>query len=353
MKSYLVVFAVLILSAIGLLFVFNVTYVRNFANPYIFVQKQAIALALGLALMFVISRTPLGVLRRLSIFLLVISFCFVIATLILGSGDAKRWIRLPGFSIQPVEFFKIVLTLFLANVFSKIEKIDFSTVISFVTLGLFLSFPVYLQPDYGNFAFIMIMVIFMLFIAGAKLRYLLAIAFPIIPLLALAVITAPYRMRRLLVFIDPWTDPQGSGFQVIQSLLSYASGGLTGVGIGEGIQRLFFLPAVHNDFIISSIAEEVGFLGIVVIVLLYSIVAFVGFLSASRLKDRFAKLAVASATFFISAQAILNLLVSVALLPTKGLPLPFISYGGSSTIANFIAIGIMLSGISAEENKLS
>ncbi len=351
MRISLLVFSALVLCALGLLFIFGVSYVRG--NNYILLKKQLIAILIGIGLMFLISRTSISILRKFVFPFLLIAFLATVATLFVGSGNVRRWITFPGFSVQPSEFLKLAVVLLYARILSKLklDEIDFYGVLLFIILGLFFGFPVLLQPDYGNFVFMSVLVFFMLFVSGVRLRYLLITLSPIIPLFAFFVISSPYRLKRILAFIDPWQDPYRSGFQVIQSMLSYTSGGLTGVGIGDGVQKLFFLPAAHTDFIISSIAEEAGFIGIIIIVVLIMIICFIGFLSALEINDRFAKLAIAGTTFNFVFQGIVNLFVTVGLFPTKGLPFPFVSYGGSSAIASFMTLGVMVSAISSSYRR--
>lgn len=342
----------MVLCGIGLLFIFNITSVRYEHAPYIFFKKQLIALFFGIGIMLFLSRIPFEIVKRLSPVVFIFAFALTILTLFFG-GNVKRWIYLPGFSIQPVEFLKVAFILLLANVLSKIKEMDIYTVILFYIVSAVVSFPVLLQPDYGNFVLIFVITSFMLFVAGAKLLHILSISLPAIPLFVFLALSSPYRLKRILVFLDPWKDPHGSGFQLIQSILSYASGGLAGVGIGEGVQKLFFLPAAHTDFIISSIAEEAGFIGVLFVVAMFLLFGTVGFLTALEHKDRAKQLAVAGLTFLIVFQAFFNMLVSVGLLPPKGLPLPFVSYGGSSLVASLSAVGIIISSIYDEDRFFS
>lgn len=350
MKSSLLVLSVLFLTFIGLIFIFNITYIRNPSAPYLFVKKQIIAVLIGISVMFLISQVRVDLIRRFSPLFMFFVFVLVVLTLFVGSGPGvKRWLVFPGFSVQPSEFFKIALPIFLSSVIAKLKQegdLDFYKTLVVFMMGVILSAPIALQPDFGNFVFCVLITVFLIFIAGAKIRYLVAISSPTIVGLTLLAVTSPYRLKRLLVFLDPWKDPLGSGYQIIQSMMSYASGGLMGKGIGDGIQKLFFLPSAHTDFIISVIAEETGLMGIFFILVSLSLIAFVGFSSAVRSSDDFTKLLISGLTFCIVFQGVFNLLVTVGLVPTKGITFPFISYGGSSVIANFTGVGVLISSIS-------
>jgi len=349
MKPALFIFSIFSLCAIGLLFIFGISPIRGGYAPYIMFKKQVIAVAIGILLMFLVSRIPHELLRKISVPIFVICLIGTISTLFLGKGSAKRWIHFPGFSIQPVEFFKVAYIILFSNIISKVkEQIDIYGFMLFVLANIILTLPILIQPDYGNFIIIFTISTFLLFIKGVKIRYILSLLLPAIPAFVALIFISPYRIKRILAFLSPWEDPQGKGFQIIQSMISYSAGGIKGEGIGEGMQKLYFLPAAHTDFIISSIAEEIGLIGIAIIVLLFSIVTFIGFSAAKSIKEEFPKLLTAGLTFMIAIEVIINLFVSVGLLPAKGLPLPFVSYGGSSIISSFIAAGIILQAITKD-----
>ena len=349
MRSALFVSSIFSLCAIGLLFIFGISPIRGGYDPYLMFKKQVIAVVIGVVLMFLISQLSHDILRKISVPIFIICFAGVISTLFLGKGSAKRWIYFPGFSIQPVEFFKVSYIILLSNLLSKIKhEIDIYGFLLFVLANIIFTLPILLQPDYGNFIIIFSITTFLLFIKGVKIRYILYLLIPAIPAFLSLIFFSPYRMKRILAFLSPWDDPQGKGFQIIQSMISYSAGGINGAGIGEGMQKLFFLPAAHTDFIISSIAEETGLIGITAIVMLFSVITFIGFSTAKNIKDEFSRILIAGITFMLSIEVVINLFVSVGLLPAKGLPLPFVSYGGSSIISSFIAAGIILQGITKE-----
>jgi cell division protein FtsW len=198
-----------------------------------------------------------------------------------------------------------------------------------------------IQPDFGAAMSLAFLTITMLFLSGTKLRYLISLSIFALPIL-LVLIKEPYRLRRITSFLDPWKDPQGSGFQLVQSFIAFGSGGMSGVGIGSSIQKLSYLPESHTDFIFSIIGEEFGFIGVSVIIALFVLISFRGFSIANRTQDKFTYYLAVGLSLMISVQALVNFAVATGLVPTKGLPLPFISYGGSSLLMNMAAIGILL-----------
>src|SRR5208282_6453725 len=215
------------------------------------------------------------------------------------------------------------------------------------------------QPDFGAAMSLGLLTISMLFLSGIKLRYIFSLGILVIPVVA-KLISEPYRWKRVAVFLDPWKDPQGSGFQLVQSFIALGSGGLTGVGLGEGKQKLFFLPEVHTDFIFSMIGEEVGFIGAAIVTVLFFVLFLKGISIARKAADPFHYYLAYGLSMMIAIQAIFNFAVVTGMLPTKGLPLPFISYGGSSLITNMMAVGLLLNvsrnhlqGTEAERDKLS
>jgi cell division protein FtsW len=198
-----------------------------------------------------------------------------------------------------------------------------------------------IQPDFGAAMSLAFLTITMLFLSGTRLRYLISLSIFALPIL-FVLIKEPYRLRRVTSFLDPWKDPQGSGFQLVQSFIAFGSGGMSGVGLGSSIQKLSYLPESHTDFIFSIIGEEFGFIGVSVIIALFVVIFFRGFSIANRTQDKFTYYLAVGLSLMISVQALVNFAVATGLVPTKGLPLPFISYGGSSLLMNMAAIGILL-----------
>jgi cell division protein FtsW len=191
------------------------------------------------------------------------------------------------------------------------------------------------------------------FLSGIRLRYILAVAFGALLIVSFLIWQAPYRMSRITAFLDPWKDPRGSGFQIIQSFIAFGLGGIKGVGLGESTQKLFYLPQSHTDFIFSIIAEELGLIGALIVVGLFALFFFFGNRLAQRCRDPFFKLLAFSLVIFITLQALVNFLVTVGLIPTKGLPLPFVSYGGTALIFHMISVGILVAVDKRSNRRLS
>ncbi len=258
-------------------------------------------------------------------------------------GGAKRWLNLPFLpAFQPFEFIKLFFVIYLADLYSKniseIEKISKSFIIAGI---IFIN--LILQPDMGGAITIILLLIFMMVISANLIKYLL-VSLPVFVFLAYIFLKAePYRMKRLLAFLNPWQDPYGAGYQTIQSFIGIGSGGIFGVGLIQSQQKFFFLPTPHTDYIFSIIGEETGFLGCVAVLFMFFIILWRGLLIAINSKKRHEKFLAAGLTIMLILQAIINIGVSVGLLPAKGTTLPFISFGGSSLIVSIIAASILLS----------
>ncbi len=199
-----------------------------------------------------------------------------------------------------------------------------------------------LQPDLGSTAFICLLVSVLFFLSGLKMRYVAFASAVLLPALYFLVIRVPYRAARVTAYLNPWNDPQGSGFQIIQSLLAFGIGGVKGEGLGQGIQKLFYLPSSYNDFIFSVIGEELGLAGLLFVVFLYGVIFFCGLQLAKKAKGDFERLLTISLTLMIVLQALIHMLVTTGLIPTKGLPLPFISFGGTSLLFSMMAVGLLM-----------
>ena len=256
-----------------------------------------------------------------------------------------RWLKIQSFSFQPSEFAKLGLVIFLAYLLAKkeekIRSFSFGFLPPVLLSGLVIAL-VMKEPDFGAAFFLTVMVFLLLFVSGARVIYIAGAFLVAIPVAYALLINVGYRYKRLMSFIRPWEDPSGTSFQIIQSFLSFGSGGLFGLGLGEGRQKLFFLPAPHTDFIFSVIGEELGLVGAMVVVLLFFILTLRGIQIGLSLEDRFGVYLALGITLMISLQAVINMGVVLGLLPTKGLTLPFISYGGTSLIANLAGVGILL-----------
>jgi cell division protein FtsW len=350
--DFILLFVALGLVGVGIVMVYSTSAIiagDRFGDSYYFLKRQAIYGGVGFILMIVMMFIPYRLLQRFAYPIFILSVLFLIAVLIPGighrAGGAMRWLKIGGFTFQPSEFAKLGLIIFLAYFLTKkeekIRSFSFSflptLLLSGLVIGLLLK-----EPDFGAALFLIIMVFLLLFISGARVIYIASAFLLAIPAAYLLLMNAEYRYKRLIGFIRPWEDPSGTSFQIIQSFLSFGSGGFFGLGLGEGRQKLFFLPAPHTDFIFSIIGEELGLVGALGVVVLFFILALRGVQIGISIPDRFGSYLALGITLMISLQAVINMGVVLGLLPTKGLTLPFVSYGGTSLIANFIGLGILL-----------
>ena len=317
-------------------------------NPYYFLARQCIWVLAGTALMFLFMHLELGRLRTPGMVTTVL--VLLIATLILvlfqsAVNGTHRWILLPGFQVQPSEFAKPALILFLAAwLAQREERINDLTgaLLPVLSVLAIVAGLIVLQPDFGTAATILLVAGTMLFVAGLSWQRIALVSAIAMPALIAMLLSAGYRRDRLLSFLNPEADPLGKGFQAMQSLIAIGTGGLTGLGIGNGRQKLFFLPEPHTDFIFSIVGEELGFIGALAVIAVFGIVVWRGLRVAARSRDRFGYYAALGITLMIAIQVLINVSVTLCLLPTKGLPLPLISYGGSSLVASMISLGILL-----------
>ena len=350
--DFILLFAALVLVAIGIVMVYSTSAIiagDRFGDPYFFLRRQAVYATIGFVLMILASLFPYEKLKRFAYPIFVVSVLFLIAVLVPGighrSGGAMRWLKIQTFSFQPSEFAKLGLVIFLAYLLAKkeekIRSFSFGFLPPVLLSGLVIAL-VMIEPDFGAAFFLTAMVFLLLFVSGARVIYIAGALFMAIPVAYALLMNVGYRHKRLLSFIRPWDDPSGTSFQIIQSFLSFGSGGFFGLGLGEGKQKLFFLPAPHTDFIFSIIGEELGLVGAMVVVLLFFILTLRGVQIGLSLEDRFGAYLALGITLMISLQAAINMGVVLGLLPTKGLTLPFVSYGGTSLIVNLIGVGILL-----------
>lgn len=317
-------------------------------NAYHFFVRQLVWALVGLAAMVVALRIDYRKLRQPAVVytLLVASTLLLILVLFLPPvNEVHRWIRLGPLSIQPAEFAKLSLILFLAYyVERKGEKINEfvpSLFWALLLLGWF-AFLVFIQPDLGTAASLVLIGGVMLFLAGVRLRYFAALGIPGLALLYQAVMVAAYRRDRIEAFLNPWADARGAGYQIIQSLIAVGTGGIAGVGIMEGRQKLFYLPYPYSDFIYAVIGEELGLIGTVAVLLGFVLLLWRGLRAAWRAPDLFGTFLAAGLTLAIVLQAFINVSVVLGLVPTKGIPLPFISAGGSSLLFALLSVGLIL-----------
>lgn len=321
---------------------------ENHGSAHYFLVKQVLWAALGLTGMAVAMRTDYRKLRdpRFVYGAVILTTLLLVLVLFLRPvNEAHRWIRIGSLSFQPAELAKLVVILFLAyHLERKAERVNEFLPSLFPALLLlgWLAFLVYIQPDLGTAATIVALGGVMLFIGGVRLRYFALLAIPGAYLLYRAVIVAAYRRDRIEAFLNPWSDARGAGYQLIQSLIAVGTGGVTGVGLMEGRQKLFYLPYPFSDFIFAVVGEELGLLGAAAVVAGFVLLLWRGVRAAWKAPDRFGTLLAAGLTLAIVLQAFVNVSVVLGLLPTKGIPLPFISAGGSSLLLTLATVGVIL-----------
>jgi cell division protein FtsW len=304
---------------------------------------------IGLLVMFAAYRMPLRQMHRFAVPLIVFSGVLLMLVFVNGigvsAGGARRWLRLWPTTFQPSELVKLAMVVFLAWYMSRKDFYDSQSIVSFlVPVGVMAAFQVVFltQPDFGAAMSLGVLTIALLFLSGIRLSYLFGLLLAGLPLIA-KLLMEPYRFKRLTSFIDPWEHRYGSGFQLVQSFMALGSGGLTGVGLGKSRQKLDFLPEVHTDFIFSVLGEELGFIISALVVGVFAFIFVRGMNIARSVKeDSFSYYLAFGLSMMLALQALVNICVVTGMLPTKGLPLPFLSYGGSALLINMAAVGILL-----------
>jgi len=355
--------AVMTLVALGLVMVYSasaITAQEKLGDGFYYLKRQAAAAGLGLLAMTLALRIGYRRLARLVYPLLVCVLVLLVVVLLpaVGTtvGGARRWIRLLGFSIQPAEIAKLAWVLYLAySLAKKRERVALFSV-GFLPHLLMAGVLVALcmaEPDFGSSVAIVFLLFILLFAAGTRLSYLVGSVLLAMPVAYRAIASSSYRKKRILAFLDPWAHRHDAGYQVAESLMSIGSGGLLGLGLGDGRQKLFFLPEAHTDFVFSIIGEELGLVGVAVVLGLYAVVIWRGVRASLQASEPFGTYVGFGVTCLIGFQAVVNIFVAMGLLPTKGLTLPFISYGGTSLIVMMGAAGILLSLSVREENMVA
>ena len=323
---------------------------EKFGDPYFYAKRQMVAAAVGIVAMIVCSWIDVSVLKRISPYLYVVCLACLLLTMIPGIGDraggAQRWLNLGIVRFQPGEVVKLAFVIFAAGFFARHESqlnsfmqgILKPSILMGIICVLFLK-----QPDFGSCVVIALCTLGMGAAAGVKFRHLALCAFAGIVTASLLVLASPYRMKRIISFMDPFADPGGKGYQLIQSLIAVGSGQFSGVGLGASQQKLFFLPAAHTDFIFAVISEELGFVGSVAILIPFLLILWRGLALARRMaSDTFCFSLAVGATLLVVVPALLNVGVVTGILPTKGMVLPLVGYGGSSLVISLMSIGILL-----------
>ena len=345
-----ILYTILILLAIGVVMIYSASSfysMFHYNDSMFYLKKQAIMALLGLGAMIFMMNFDYHRLKKVTPKLLIITVPLLIAVFFFPAvNGARRWIQLGGLSFQPSELTKYVVVLFLAlSIDIKGDGIkDFWTgIVPYLGLSGFFAALVLAEKNFSIAAIIMIVTFILLFVAGGRIKHLFGIVLPALFSLAIFFIfSSDYRRARMLNFIDPWKDAAGDGYQLIQSFYALGSGGITGLGLGQSRQKTLYMPEPHNDFIFSIIGEELGLIGCLFIVSLFIIFIWRGVRIAIKAKDTYGKLLAMGITSIIAVQAIINIAVVTGSMPVTGVPMPFISYGGTSLVINLTAMGILL-----------
>lgn len=349
---FLLTVIVLILT-MGIVMVTSASYILasgKYGDGFHYAKKQGLAMVIGLAVMYLCSMINPSAWRRVANPVMIGGIVLLGLVFVPGigveMGGSHRWVRLPfGFFLQPSEVIKYSLIIFFANSLAKkgegIRDFAVGFLPHVLTIGVVV-FLILMQPDFGTAVIVTAVGFLMLFIAGVRVQHLLGSAILCLPLLIQVAVSAQYRISRIRSFWDPWSDPLNAGWQTIQSLIAFACGGIWGVGIGKSIQKLGYLPQPHTDFIFSVAAEETGFVGVLSLILLFYLLICRGLVVAIRSSDPFLRYTAFGITSVIGLQAMLNMAVAMNLLPTKGLPLPLVSLGGTSLVMNLAGLGILM-----------
>lgn len=353
-------FPVLFLVGIGVVMVYSASSalaLKKFGTDYFFLKKQAFFALLGIIVLVVCRHFPYRLYRQLSYPLLLLSLLFLIAVLLpqfgVNAGGASRWLRIGRLTFQPSELARIALVIYLAySLEKKADQVKNFSVgfLPHVLIMVIFASLIFKQPDFGSVIILGALTGLMLFIGGVRITHLATAIAVLMPIGIYLLMSAEYRWKRFLGFLDPWKYPADEGYQIVHSLMAFGTGGIWGAGIGKGYQKLFYLPEPHTDFIFSVIGEELGLIGILTIIGLYAWIIIRGIQIAKTTEDCFGSFLAVGLTVAMGLQIVVNMCVALGLLPTKGLTLPFLSYGGTSLLLNMASIGILMN-ISAARLK--
>lgn len=339
-----------VLSCMGLLFIYSASSYSaelQYGDAFRYVETQAVALALGVAAMFAVSFVRPERIKKYSFVLFAVGVALLAAVFVPGFGvesyGAKRWINLGFFTVQPSEYAKFAMVAFLAAFAAKKGVGTFPRALVFLATAGLVCLLLLLEPNMSVTICVGAAAFVLLFVAGAKPTHLAVILVPVVALGIALIVAEPYRVRRLLAFLDPWSSPLDEGYQLIQSYYALGSGGLFGVGLFNSRQKYLFLPFAESDFILSVIGEETGFFGVLGVLALFAVIIVRGTLIAARARDRYSCYLAAGITALLALQTLMNVAVVCGAVPPTGLPLPFVSAGGSSLVCYFAAVGALLS----------
>jgi cell division protein FtsW len=345
--------AALVLAMFGVVMVYSASAVyasARLGDGLWFFKRQALGAAAGLAALLLAMKLGYRRIEKLAVPLLLLSLVLLVLVLVPGlgvvAGGARRWLRVGSLAFQPSELAKVALVLWLSRSLARkgqrVRTFSAGLLPHLFMLGLF-ALLLLLEPDFGTTVVMACLTFALLFVAGARVAWLLGLLLAAAPVACVAVWHSPYRLQRVLTFLDPWKDARGHGYQTVESLLGFGAGGAFGVGLGESHQKLFFLPAAHTDFILSIVGEELGFAGVLCVLVLFFALVMRGVKAAHAAPDAFGCYAAFGLTLLLSLEALVNAGMALALLPTKGMALPFLSYGMTSVVVSLFACGVVLS----------
>ena len=352
LKSDRVLFiATILLVGLSVVMVYSasaVVMMEKFQRPYLFLTKQAMWAAMGIVVLGVVMRIDYHNYRQ-PMLIWVCLGCVALALLAVlfapPVNNARRWFAVGGLGIQPSELAKLAAIFFIADTLERrmhrINEVNYALLPIAVVVGGIVGL-ILLEPDFGTSMSLLLIAAVMAFAAGINYRYVLGVFLCALPAVAFLVMGTAYRRQRVLTFLDPWRDPLGAGFQIIQSLIAVGTGGVWGRGLMNGVQKLFYLPEPHTDFIYAVIGEELGLIGATCILICFCVIAWRGLRIASRAQDAFGAFLALGITTMIGVQALVNMSVVLGMMPTKGIPLPLVSAGGSSLLINLLGMGILL-----------
>ena len=345
-------FSVLFLVGIGIVMVYSASSalaLKKFGSGYYFLKRQAFFSLVGIITLVVCGHIPFKTYRILTYPILLLALALLAAVQIsalgISAGGAMRWLRIGPFSFQPSEFARLAMIIYLAYSMSKKQETIKDFFVGFmphvIVLGMF-TILIFMQPDFGTVVILAAVTWMMMFVGGVRILHLLSALLLFLPVAYYFLLNAEYRIRRIISFLDPWQYPTDEGYQIVHSLMAFGTGGIWGAGIGKGYQKLFYLPEPHTDFIFSVIGEELGLWGVLFILGIYALILWRGIRIARNTDDTFGAYLATGIIATLTLQVCVNMGVTLGLLPTKGLTLPFLSYGGTSLLINMASIGILM-----------
>jgi len=349
----------IILLSIGTIMIYSSSSINAWKyqdDSFFYLKRHLVFLCIGFVFMFFAMALELSQIRKWSKIIFFFSLILLVLTLFPGIGrqvaGAKRWLKLGPIGFQPSELVKLTFLIYLADFLSRKQKIISNFFHGLLPVLIGLAIPtllILMQPDLGTAISFVCVTFIMLFISGLSIKYFAGAFLLGMPVLYFLIFSVPYRRARIFAFLNPWADPKGAGFQIIQSQIALGSGGLFGLGLGQGKQKLFYLPAAHTDFIFSVIGEEIGVIGGVVVVMLFMFLLLQMIKIVRLCNDDFNRFLTMGIVILMGLEIVINMGVSLGLMPTKGLPLPFISYGGSALVFDMAAIGLLLNASRRDE----